>query len=858
MLETIDAKDRRVLGGLWTLVLASLLISVNVMGEVQRPREDEPDFTKGETTRERYTGKGNWNYCNLGSVGAIGEVWINRSAYHDRADAKQGHMIRVMQVLEGSPAEGILQVNDVILGIGDSKFAFNVRKEISAAITEAEKKQNGGELVLMIYRPEGDLKDGKGTVISVTVTVPVWGSYSDTAPWNCDKSKAIIDAACRQILKQGFFRQIDEGKPVPGGGIPGKLEALGLLATGEEKYLPIVKDYVRKLADFRKDASGRFSSWFASYDLLLLTEYYLATQDEYVLPAITNMAGMIALGASDVGTYSHGPAYTFTAHGKQWKYPASYGAMNQCSLTCALSLVLARKCGVRNDEVDRVIRKASYFYRWYVDKGAIPYGDHTPGRNYDDNGHNSQAAVLFDLLGDKESAEYYSRATLTSYNVREQGHTGHFFSFQWGALGAARAGDEAAQSFINKMQWFTELERRPDGGFKYQPQLSTVDHGHYRSYTTTGSRLLQFCLPRRKLYITGKGGSSFAPITGDELKETVALAEFDPKKRSVQELLKSLASWSPVIRRKASEELGRREENVVKNLITMLSSPNRYARYGACEGLSHAGRASEKAIDLLIKTLEKDDDLTLRYYAACAFRKQTSDNALFKTDEAMNKAIPALLKQVAVYEPEKDPLRKLHNIISGTLFARKGGLLPAGKGVENVDRTILIPAVKSLLINPNGWARSNCSSVFTRLTPDDLKQVWGDIYYATKYQAPSGSGAAGGVRAKGLRLMVENNVEEGIPVGIDWVLRQEGWGNGARKNNIPELLKYGNALTPFVAEIDTVLAGWTEANNSKNTQEDAKAFKSQLAEALQKPAPTLKSIKPYIDATPDPLLEDEK
>ena len=847
-------------------ITVSLLISVRAMGGGSAIdwAKTEPDFTKGETSGERYKGKGCWNYFNLGPVGVRGELWMNRNAFYARAGAVEGRMTRVMEVLKGSPADGVLKVNDVILGMGDSKFSSDVRKTISAAITAAEKKENGGKLVFMIYRPEGDPKDGKGRKINVTVKIPVMGSYSDTAPWNCDKSDLIIRNMCDYILKHGFFKQVDEGKQVAGGGIPGKLEALGLLATGEKKYVPVIKVYVRKLADARKDDSGGFSSWFISYDMLLLTEYYLATKDEYVLPAIENVARQIARGASDVGTFSHGPAYTFTAHGKEWKYPSAYGAMNQCSLTCSLALVLARKCGVKDDEVDRVIRKAAYFYRWYVDKGAIPYGDHSPALNHDNNGVNSQAAVLFDLLGDKAATEYFSRATLASYRIRELGHTGHFFSFQWGALGAARAGDAAAQSFVRNMQWFTELERRPNGGFKYQPQLSNIDHGKYLSWSTTGSRLLQFCLPRKKLYITGKGGSCIPPITGEDLKETVAAGVFDPRELSTRELLKSLGSRSPVVRRQASEELGTRKEDVVKELIAMLDSPDRYGRYGACEGLSHAGRGSNEAIDALVKILEKDNDLTLRYYAALAFRKLPADNALMKEGGAVDKAIPALLKQAAVYEPEKDPLRKLHVVIANTLFyggTVRGykGLLPKGKGVENVDPAILIPAIKSLLINPNGSARTNVSCVFKRLTKDELKQVWGDIYYATKYQAPSGSMVAGGVRGNGLALMAEDGIKEGIPVGVDWALRQDGWGNaGRKKSGVPSLLKYGKALTPFISEIDTVLAGWTKANRSKNNQEDATEFKGKLAEALQKPAPKLKSIKAYIDATPDPLLKEKK
>ena len=367
---------------------------------------EEPDYTRGETTVERYQGKENWNYSALGPVGAIAEVWGNTGTEKTR-------MLRIMRVIKGTPADGVLRENDVVLGVVSpvgtktGRFEMDARKAMAAAIAGAERKVNDGRLVLTIYRPEGDPKDGKGKTMPVTLTLPVLPDYSKTSPWACDKTEAIIDAACKSVLARGLYDEKKDETRVIKGGIPTRLEVLGLLATGEDQYAPIIKAYVRELADSKKTDSGSFSSWSISYEMLLLTEYYLATQDEYVLPAIRHTARRIAQGASDVGTFSHGSAYSFTAHGRNWKYPSAYGAMNQCSITCAMALVLARKCGVEDPEVDEVIQKAAYFYRWYVDKGAIPYGDHEPYMAHDNNGVNSQVAVLFDLLGDKEATRSF-------------------------------------------------------------------------------------------------------------------------------------------------------------------------------------------------------------------------------------------------------------------------------------------------------------------------------------------------------------------------------------------------------------------------------------------------------------------
>lgn len=67
-------------------------------------------------------------------------------------------------------------------------------------------------------------------------------------------------------------------------------------------------------------------------------------------------------------------------------------------------------------------------------------------------------------------------------------------------------------------------------------------------------RLMQHCLPRRVLYITGKVDSCIPPFTVAEVKETLDAATFHPKGLSVQELLAALGHWSLVVRQSAAQE----------------------------------------------------------------------------------------------------------------------------------------------------------------------------------------------------------------------------------------------------------------------------------------------------------------
>jgi hypothetical protein len=830
----------------------------------------EPDYTKGEQLEQADSP---WA---LGSTGAFGNIW--------HGDQR---MIQIAGIASGSPAEGNLKQCDVIIGLISPKvnpfpqvrvdekcrrpgcgasgkagdcghFTWEARKVLSSAITETEKA--GGKLVLNVWRPETESvtvppksKKAKPTtklvlkqplsakIVQVSLTLPKKGTFSVSSPWKCEKTEALITDAAQAIVKNGLK-----------GGIPDDLNALGLLATGDTKYLPTVRDYVRKKA---KDSEGfdimgdeGISSWAGGYQNILMTEYYLLTKDETVLPGIKALSQYLAYGQSGVGTWSHGMAdvKTYGLYGSA----AAYGAMNSCSLVCAISLILAQKCGITTKPVNDAVNRSRAFYRYYVDKGTIPYGEHPPAEKYDANGKNSMAAVLFDLLGDKEATKYFARSTLASSCDREGGHTGHFFAWQWGALAASRGGPSAAQAFALNTRWFTELERRADGSSVYQYQLRSDPH-KYGGWETTGQRLMQHCLPRKVLYITGKADSCIAPFTDAEVKETVDAATFEPKGLPVKDLLAALGSWSLVLRESAARELGQREDNVVEQLMVLLDSPNRYARYGACTALYYCGRNSDKAVAALVNKIENDKDMTLRFFAVNALQlpKNIEKNSL---GNAVKSAAPALLKIAAVYDPEQDPLRMISGQISGMLFYSGRvndyrGYFPDGNGTENLDRKLLIAAMKAWLANPNGAARSMASEVYKHLSEKDLESLWSEIYLTAKYPSPAGAMFGNGVRANGAMMLAQNRFEEGIPLGLDY-LYQDGWGKFARVPAAFNALScYGAAMKPYLEEMRTrEYERYVKSREPKEVKACVSAWQKLLDNIDKKIE--LRSIKPFLEA----------
>lgn len=828
-----------------SLLLSAYQVSAAEKKAPARDKNTPPDYTKGEDPAK----DNDVLAWALGSTGAYGTFWY-----------RAPRQIQISHIQGGTPADGKLKMSDVILGVGASTtFTSDAHRVLSSAITEAEA--SNGKLVLTVWRPVTKIvikdrgKKGKvptlvleqpvsGQVLKMTLSLPVKGAYSATSPWNCEKAKVLVTDAAESVVKGGLK-----------GGRCDNLDALGLLATGDKKYLPQVATYARKVAKWCEDFDiingPGTSSWDGGYMNIFLTEYYLLSKDEKVLPGIKALSEFMAYGQSGVGTWSHGMAEV-QRHGL-YGPSAVYGSMNSASLPIAISLVLAQKCGITTQPVNDAVNRSRKFYKFYVDKGCVPYGENPPSHYHDSNGKNSMAAVFFDLLGDKEATKYFARMTLASYNTRESGHTGHFFAWQWGALAAARGGPAAAQAFVEKTRYFTELERRADGYCVYQPMLKGANK--YMGNSTTGQRLMQHCLPRKVLYITGKVDACIPPFTSDEVKDALDAATFDPKGLPVKELLAKLGSWSLIVRQKAAEELGTREDDVVDELIAMLDSTNHYARYGAATGLHFCGRKSGKAVDALVNKIENDKDMALRHFAVNALKIPEHDRNNPRPNilgSSSKQAVPALLRIAGTYDPEGDPNRMISSQLAEMFFYSgrvRGfdGFFPEGKGTETLDRKLLISAMKAWLIVPDGGARSLASNAYDDLKEEDLNQLWPEIYFGAKYQAPANAMFAGGVRDNGMKMLAKYRFEEGLPMALEY-LYQRGWGKFGRvPNAFDALSNYGSIMKPHLEEMRTREYEKYIKGREPAEVKACKAAWQKIHDNIDKKV-ELRSIQPFLDA----------
>jgi len=421
-------------------------------------------------------------HMNMGPTGAA--AWM------------RGYHFVVMSIQQGSPAWEKLMLADVVTGVDGVEFGPDADPRITLGDAIGRAEATGEPMTLSVLR--------RGKSASVAIALPKIGEYSSTWPADCEKSRRILDDACQSLLDV----QMPNGHMPTDGATGTFLSGLLFLATGEAKYADAARRAAHNTASLDL-AKIDYNNWALGYGGILLAEYYLATGDDSVLDALEKAAAVAGEGQMLCGSWGH-------------KSPAGgYGAMNQPGLACAMMLVLAEECGVEVDP--KPLGKAVEFFSRYAELGSVPYGDHWPGGSLDDNGKSSAAAVMCYLAGMERETSAFADSVADSYWLREEGHTGGYFSLMWGPLAASFAGEEKLQRFLDYQKWYYDLSRHWTGAMTllpYHEALTRFDSGGYtEADLTTGGLALVYALPQKRLRILGAPRSVFGAELSGELEK---------------------------------------------------------------------------------------------------------------------------------------------------------------------------------------------------------------------------------------------------------------------------------------------------------------------------------------------------
>ena len=813
------------------ILLAAATVMLTPVQAAENPTTP-PDLTQTNAVDRDQT-------YNLGATGLRG--WIFTKAANN-LDSQQGRtttlsrQILVTHVGTKSPADEVMKVDDIILGAGGKPFTDDARKSLAMAIQEAEKTENQGILKLTVWRA--------GKIESRELKLKVMGTYSTTAPYDCPKSKLIFDQACKVLDKEPLDL-----------GWTGAVNGLALLATGDSQYLPKLREFAHQLGPqtLKLELKDGNVVWDWGYRNLFLCEYFLQTGDRDVMQAIEQYTTFLAKGQSMYGTFGHGVS-GLTTDGQLHGSIPPYGPVNAAGLVGNIAIVMGKKCGVKNPEIDPAIDRASKFFGYFVDKGAIPYGEHMPWANHDNNGKNAMAAMLFALQGDKvKETRFFAKMVTASYQNREYGHTGQGFSYLWGALGANAGGPLASSAFIKQASWHLDLVRRCDGSFTYDGSEQygggkTDDNTYYgdSSYdglSPTASYVLTYSLPLKKICLTGRDASQANSLGDKDVAEAIASGHFDLARKTLtaEQLVEAFGDWSPIVRSWAAEELSKRPESaaLVPTLITMAEATDGHKRQGAAEALGYINNPA--ALPVLARLLNHEDRW-LRVKAA---------NALKNMKEKAKPVIPEMLKAVVdtaqpVYPVVwEDPIQLTHGELAAALF---DGLLR--NSIKGIDPKLLYPAIQAVARNPDGMARATLSGTLEKqLSAEDVEKLAPDLIEAVKIPCPADTMFSADIRMSAFLALTKYHYEEAIDAGVVFAKNQGGHGSESRTGKIVNIIaSYGTAAkgaVPGLKELIDTLDQQTRNHefpadlNLRRTNDVKEAIRSIEAATTQ---PELRTI----------------
>lgn len=766
-----------------------------------------PDFTKGDGIPE--DAPHDWN---LGPTGLRG--WM----FSHRMDTTEARQVMITEVADNSPAAGLVQVGDVLLGVQSSHFSYDPRTELGKAITRAEATD--GQLSLLRWR--------NGETETTTVNLAVLGNYSPTAPFDCPKSSKILAQASHQLA-----RHMNEN-PTEGNGIERCFNALALLATGNPDFLPIIRQQVEWAAQYSDLKRKSLHSWFYGPANLLLAEYTLATGDQSFIKDLERVTLEIVAGQSAVGSWGH----RFVQDNGRL---AGYGMMNAPGLTLTTSLLLAREAGIRNPTLDEAIDKSLDLLRFYSGKGAVPYGDHHPWvETHEDNGKNGIAALAFHLANEPTHASYFSKTSVASHGAeRDTGHTGNYFNILWAMPGVALSGPHATGAWLQEFGWYYDLARRWDGSFQHQGPPSPK-HDSYKNWDATGAFILAYAQPLANIHLAGRKKSIVKAITASQAASLIADGKgWSPRKKdqvysnhTTEELLNALKSWSPVVRERAASELAHRDSPPVDKLIDLLRKGDLNTQLGTCQALIALKHLAAPAYQPLVQKLDAED-LWLRIKAA---------EALASIGQAATPAIPTLLSMIAAGNTSDDPRGMQQRYLTFALFDRREGMLK--QSLDGVNRDQLYAAVRAGLKNQDGRARGTLDTVYHNLSFEEIKPLLPAIHEAILHPAPSGIMFADGIRLGGLKLLARHRISEGLPLCLD-LIRLEDWGAMRRLPTCLNALQlYGGAAQPLIPKLTQLEQQLQQRRNVDTLDSELKLIRKTIEQIAQAPPqPGLRSLK---------------
>jgi hypothetical protein len=720
--------------------------------------------------------------------------------------------IEVDHIYQGSPSDGRLQTGDQIVAVAGKP----VRGDLFALFTEcvdlAESKEGGGRLDLAVMRCDvarndagAGMRDGsKGgkakarapdgnnppvpdtlprTPVTVTLQLKVLGSYSETAPINCPKTDALITRTAEGIVARKDYGRLGTS-------------LIALLATGEKKYIDHVGEVLHAAdwakPDIKLPLTGGSVSWHRAYRLITLCEYYLITEDKYVLPAIKTYAATIAMGQDAAGLWNHQSASPDANFGQLHGRLYGYGAINQTSIALWIGLILAKECGVDDPEVRMAVDKTYKLYSYWIERGKLPYGNHDAGEDFfTNNGTSGSIAVGFGLIGDRKGASFFSRMSAASSEEVLTGHTGPWFNIMWSGIGVNVAGPEATIAYSRKLRWLRTVTRTRDDQFLHMEAwgCNPKDFG----LGSSGSTLLNLAAGRRAIRITGKGMDKSLWLDKEAAARVVSSGIIDYSSRSPEQLLELLGHELPPVRFRASQMLAIKDADVADEVMAMLAKGTREQRIGAVHAIG--AMKIDAAGELMATVRNTKDDLWIRQLAL----------RYLPAIKGAGKYTPEILAMLAG-DKDYDVQGRFDEALGGALVKLTGSD-PYSAGL---DKDLFYKAVTKLMDHKRQEGRGHGISLLKNMPLEDLSLVADKMLYVIEDRDRTYVSYHGDAhRQAGLNILYGLNIEESLELTLNTINEKVGRGWRGR-NRLAFMKTWGREAERVIPKIKEVLGDKAE------------------------------------------------
>ncbi len=435
---------------------------------------------------------------NLGPTGARGTL--------------ENKSFTVKYIFKGSPAEGVLLLEDVITGVNGK--AFGVEHRFGHHMTRMKEfPEIGYEGPIMDFGnaiEDSEGKDGKltltvtraGKSMDVVVKLEAIGRFSETFPKKCEKSALLAKRSVEYLASEPFiYDEQCHAKCMSG---------LALLAAGKTEE---VKKLVYTWNTIPKKGIW---VWPAAYQCILLSEYYLVTKDAGVLETIQGLAAVLESGqVEDMANYAertHGKmgnvGHKFRTGGLGHNTNVGgYGTMNITTALGVTAWELAKQCGAKVDQ-NKIDIAYNYLQKSTTKDGFIGY--HTEVCAYSPSGRQGLAIVANKLGGNdpvkKEYIKLASRGLYDSTKYINDCHADSVLGVCWSLIGANVCGEEKTlRHMMDYNKAWLNMARCHDGSFVALPGRDMYDKGYYMSSRLhlTATMALVFSMDHAKLKFQG-------------------------------------------------------------------------------------------------------------------------------------------------------------------------------------------------------------------------------------------------------------------------------------------------------------------------------------------------------------------